>query len=355
MKRKITRCLALAVLVAILQPAVFMPVAQATDAPPTAASCGSDNIVTGPQVAARVQELKRTDRDIRIALEMFERNGARPKIEDSISLTGEVTVPSGANHAARRGVLAQPTLRPINFTQQETFSDQGVEIVLVPTIANPYEWQGTIIFRLYDDQSRLIRQWVSNIVSYQPSPLQVEEWPVVYELAIEGGSPFLMQEGEMYTSFALGVPVADHPARTGSAPSTIMLPWQVYEGPPSPPPCGPLEICQQGPSTVTRHLPGAPIFQKAAYKSARPATTQRQDQQRFPVRCGTQCTTPVERFLFSPPVRRWAGLTSIGCGAGLPACGAFALLTAGTAFVPCMVRTCIHSATASAWIVFLGY
>jgi hypothetical protein len=176
------------------------------------------------------------------------RNGHRPKIEEASSISSAIErADKGAryNHGF--------AIRKANFAQ--TIRDGSIELVFVPTIDLPTEWQGTMIARLYNQYNQLIAEEVFNLVMVQEN---TGRWSPVYEVSFLDGYPYLHHEPGMFASFALGVPIADHPAVTGSAPDTNLQLWQLGDEPP--PPC--LIGMDCGP--VVKH--GTPIFRRASYR-----------------------------------------------------------------------------------------
>lgn len=231
---------------------------------------------------------------------MFERQGHRPKVEEATSISGNF---EGAGKAARneRGFA----IRKANFAQ--TIRDGSIELIFVPVLDLPAEWQGTMIARLYNEYNQVAVEEVFNLVMVRES---TGAWAAVYELAIVSGAPYIQYESGMFGAFALGVTIADHPAVTGAAPATDLQPWQLWQEP-YPCPYGRIDPllpdCNPSP-TYQKQSRGSSLFRPARYDIALRAAQARQEQDRFPARCGlpqgSYCPNPYG-FL-EPRIRRTA-------------------------------------------------
>ncbi len=181
---------------------------------------------SGVEVATRVEGLRRDSLNVRSALHMFERSGHRPKIEDANSVSGELEQPSKVARNERGFAI-----RKANFVQ--TIRDGSIELIFVPVLDLPAEWQGTMIARLYNQHNQVVSEEVFNLVMVREGS---GRWLPVYELSFSDGYPYVHHEPGMFASFALGVTIADHPTVSGSAPDTNFQPWQIGDEP-GPDPC----------------------------------------------------------------------------------------------------------------------
>ncbi|MBA3356201.1 MAG: hypothetical protein H0U18_09755 [Pyrinomonadaceae bacterium] len=148
---------------------------------------------SGAEVAAKVQRLKRDSLNVK-ALRQFERRGHRPKIEDASSISGRVERPTKAS-GSREGGFA---IRKANSAQ--TIRDGSIELIFVPVLDLPSEWQGTMIANLYNDYNQVVAQEVFNLVMVLES---TGAWSAVYELSFLDGYPYVHHEPGMFSSFAL--------------------------------------------------------------------------------------------------------------------------------------------------------
>lgn len=182
---------------------------------------GTARTKTGPETVARVKKLKEKNKSVRAALEVFEKRGHTPKIEDSWIITDKVPASDVAlqrrGRAGRGATFEQVALR----TQQETYSTGEGEIVFIPTINIDREWQGTIVITAYDEYGNFVNDYTADVVLRQDPETYL--WDVVYEVGFEAGVPYLSWESGMYTGFALGTPLQEQ-----ATPPTTLDSWQVY-------------------------------------------------------------------------------------------------------------------------------
>ncbi len=275
---------------------------------------------SGLEVAAKVQRLKRDSLNVKAALRQFERRGHRPKIEEAHSISGAVERDTKGARNYERGI----TIRKANFAQ--TIREGSTELIFVPVLDWPTEWQGTLIARAYNEHNQVVSEEVSNLAMVQESS---GRWIPVYELSFASGEPYLHHEPGMFSSFALGVPIADHPAVTGSAPDTNLLPWQLWEEPP--PPC-----FLTGMDCPVAKKRGEGVIRPASYRemAALPQVLPIPPQQRFPIRCPSgPCHTDIRNFI-DPRIRNVAR-------DAFPACGVSAVVFGGN--LSYFVRACSTS------------
>lgn len=236
---------------------------------------------SGVEIAARVEGLRRDSLNLNAALHQFEKWGRRPKLEDAYSVSGRVDrLTKGAQNERDFAI------RNANYAQ--TIREGSIELVFVPVIDTPTEWQGTMIARLYNAYNELTVEEVFDLVIIQES---TGRWSPVYELSFFNGYPYLEYQTGMYASFALGVPIADHPAATGSAPSTYNQPWQRGDvGLPNPCPLGAEGMNPLRPNCGP--LPLKPtLFRPISYR-----VLPQGGQDRFPGRClnqGSRCNNTI--------------------------------------------------------------
>src|SRR6266849_4342235 len=166
-------------------------------------------IKTGPEVAKRVNELKSSNKQVKNGLNAFEKNtwktGRQPKLNEAVTITGTSTLSETALKACKHC----SKLRTVSFRPQEPLPEANIEIIFVPTINVPGEWQGTVIFNLYDVAGNFLDQYIADVVMLGPN------WTVVYEVSFEGGQAFLESDPAlgMITDpyFELGTPTLEQP------------------------------------------------------------------------------------------------------------------------------------------------
>jgi len=151
----------------------------------------------GAKVAKRIKQLKETNKSVRGALQAFEKNGHKPKVDEAVSIPGRIETP-----------VVQTAYRKANYApQQETIAGDGVEMIFITVLDLPNEWQGTTIANFYDPYGALEEQYVSDVVitnsEYSPS-----EWTARYDLKFEpDGIGYINHQPGMFTSFNLGIPI----------------------------------------------------------------------------------------------------------------------------------------------------
>ena len=185
----------------------------------------SGRVKTGLEVAARVRRLKEETLNVRAALNAFEKRGRVPKIEDAVAVAGEF-IPA----APTRGNVASNVngrFRKVSFTPQEqtVVSGNGYELVLIPSLEAPNEWQGTAIATMYDEYGNVASQYVANIVTVPASSSSYSP-QVVYEVMYTDGVPYLRHKPGMYSGFTLGMTIQEHQATYGAPPPMDLLPEQ---------------------------------------------------------------------------------------------------------------------------------
>lgn len=92
----------------------------------------------GPKVGARVRELRKHNKNVDRALAAFERNGKKPRLDESESFT----IDSVEGTAA---VKEKSPFRNVSYKPQDP-SGYGLEVTVITTYEAPGEWQGTVIY-----------------------------------------------------------------------------------------------------------------------------------------------------------------------------------------------------------------
>ena len=260
---------------------------------------------TGREVAERVNQLKQANKQVRNALRAFERNAERngrvPQIEEAWALISNVSS-NALSHALTPNGFASN--RKVAFNPQE-ISEDGIEIIFVPTYSAFGEWQGTVICNRYDGAGNFLEQYVADVV-LQQEPVAYT-WVGVYEVSFEANDAWLQSDPALGMivdlNFEFGTPVEQQ--RFGEN--------------------------NQGPITT---LFGG-VFLNSTYS---PTTFAPQ---------GSWYRPRIPASGPHPKVRNWVGCTVAWCaGTGGVGCGALALLTAGVAFGPCAAAACLGSAAA---------
>lgn len=137
-------------------------------------------VLRGPEVAARVKKWKEQNENVRVAFRAFEKNGRRPRIEDSESAIGTVvseTASHGVNNG--RGTFLKTSFMP----QGETISGDGYEITFVPSYSAVGEWQGTVIASKYDSYGNLIAQRTHNVLLSDTT--YNGDWEIQFEVSYQ--------------------------------------------------------------------------------------------------------------------------------------------------------------------------
>ncbi|HEX8495429.1 MAG TPA: hypothetical protein VF658_21640 [Pyrinomonadaceae bacterium] len=210
--KNIVRC-AISLLLVLLVIGLSMPLAPysaaaSSNVPSAAPKKVKDaKVKKGPEVAARVRQLKETNENVRAALRYFEKKGRPSKIDDSFAITGKYTYSNKATALNRWGGFNSlgSFIRPASFTQQESsIGDAYVELIFVPNYDIENEWQGTVIGNRYDDYGNLVEQYVSESVMVTPDP-NTYSWDEIYEAPVYGGEvqPAIDEPG-MYTDYSWG-------------------------------------------------------------------------------------------------------------------------------------------------------
>lgn len=182
-------------------------------------------VKTGPEVAARVRKLKEEYGGVRAAFRAFERKGRTPKIDEAVAVVGQFTPSAEAASAA--GVNGAGGLfRKASFRRQDqtVFSDSTFELILVPAVETPDEWQGSAICTMYDEYGNIQAQFTANIVSVPNS----ENNPmIVYEARYGHDTPmYFAHEPGMFTGFHFGTLIRDHQPLYGEPPPLNIEDWQ---------------------------------------------------------------------------------------------------------------------------------
>jgi hypothetical protein len=134
----------------------------------------------GPEVAARVRELRTYNPAVRAALKRFEDKKRAPKIDESFTFTSapDTAVPLTAGDfksdvAFRKVAFQDYTSSYDNFTTEMTF---------IPALSVEREWQGTVIQTIWtsDASGSFWGQYIADVAMYESDP-NTYTWDVVYE------------------------------------------------------------------------------------------------------------------------------------------------------------------------------
>lgn len=186
---------------------------------------GTGKVKTGPEVASRVRKLKEEYGGVRAAFRAFERKGRTPKIDDAMAVAGQFTLPTeGGESASVKG--AGGLFRKASFSRQDqtVVSDSTFELILVPAVETPDEWQGSAICTMYDGYGNIQAQFTANIVSVPNS----ESNPmIVFEARYGSDTPmYFAHEPGMFTGFHFGTLIRDHQSLYGEPPPLNIEDWQ---------------------------------------------------------------------------------------------------------------------------------
>lgn len=250
------------------------------------------HVKQGSEVGKRVKQLQKFSKDVRSALAAFEkneqRNGHRPKHDESISLTLDSAGGPPSSAALKSAQTVSP-FRKVSFTAQDPdYSAYGAEMILIPTYNVPGEWQGTVIINKFDPAGAYLGQYVAD-VAMVVDPTQTF-WDVRFEVSYEGGEAYI-QYGD--------------PA--------------IYEGLGDPGIGGGGGLLSMG---GIQSLDRTPSFEKASFTP--------QGGWHPPPHFGNPST----------PKMRWVmKCTALGTAGGAVRCGIGSLFTGGAAFLPCKGAT----------------
>lgn len=237
--------------------------------------------------------------------------GAAPKIEDALAISGEVSPAATAAHENARGLF-----RKAGFALQDqtVVSGNGYELTLVPSIETYEEWQGTAICTKYDEQGNVLERYTANIVSFADS----QGNPIIkYQVNYSAdGTPYLSHGPGMYSGYALGTLYQDHQALYGTPLPLEPESWQFltpedeqlyYDSYPQPqqPPGG-----ERQPPVRKTSQRGTAAFLRAGF--APPQTRQDRHIERHQMRCGTPAR-PEACGPGIPTLGRYLNHTAAGC------------------------------------------
>lgn len=285
--------IALRALLSISLFVLALPISAASPPQPTSMTSFSSgqererrHVKQGPEVGKRVKELQKFNKNVRRGLADFEknarRNGHRPKLDESFSITIDPTNRTQSSAALKRpSVSGRPFRKTSLRVQDPDYSGYGVEMIFIPTYSIPGEWQGTVVFNRFDPSGAYLGQYVAD-VAMAPDPTGTF-WDVFFEVSYEGGEAYLEYGNP---DFELGTPTS-----------------------------------LQDPAMLQPPIAGIPrpIFQKASFAAV---------PQRFGPRVGIP-TTPRMRWVMK--------CTAIGSAGGAVGCGAVSLIWGGIPFLPCAV------------------
>ncbi len=160
------------------------------------------HVKQGPEVASRVKQLQRFNKNVRSALADFEknekRNGHKPKHDESFSLTLDSAGGPPSSAALKTAQTASPFRKASFKPQDPDYSAYGVEMIFIPTYDTPGEWQGTVVFNEFDPSGAYLGQYVAD-VAMVPDPTNTF-WDVYEEVSYQDGEAYL-QYGNPYFEF----------------------------------------------------------------------------------------------------------------------------------------------------------
>jgi hypothetical protein len=273
-------------------------------------------------VAARVKSLKEHSKDVRAALDVFEKRGRAPRIDDAKLVTATFETQTALNMNSLRG--AGFFLKASFAQEQSSVAGGGYELILVPSVVVDGEWQGTAIATRYDEYGYVIDQYTSDIVTVAGDDGGTK---MAYEVRYDGGTPYLQHEPGMYTGFALGLTIQEHQTYLGAPPPTDLESWQFpspeieqqyyqlypqqrgYQQEPMPD-SGPVAQLKGAFYTKASFLSGA-SFRRASFQARSDRAASRQQLRQFcgnPNGCG-----PSMGAMFSGNVNRWLVQTGARC------------------------------------------
>lgn len=165
----------------------------------------------GTEAVKRVEALKRNNKNLRVALSLFEKKGHNPKMKDSVVITDTLSQ-SDITFLRRQKGTNQAVVRKTAFRAQESVGSPEGEIVFIPTLNINGEWHGTITVIAYDEYGNFVNDYTANVVLVQIPG--TNDWETKYEVGVDGGVQYLSWEEGMYTGFDLGY---THPKPTSSS------------------------------------------------------------------------------------------------------------------------------------------
>jgi hypothetical protein len=273
-------------------------------------------VKTGSEAVARVGILKQNNKNLRAALSIFEKRGHKPKIENSTVVTDKLSDSDIAFLRKQKGTSQATFEKAVLRPQQSVGSPEG-EIVFIPTLELPGEWQGTIIITAYDEYGNFVNDYTANVVLTQVPGTY--DWEAKYEVGVDGGVPYLSWEEGMYTAFQLGTSIQNQPP-----PPTTLLNWQQFD-PSFNPKEGLYETGPYNPRMDQMARLDGTIFQKASFLTVQ-AGDRGGDYRYRQGRC--PCDPP-------PAVRSWFGCTAAVCAGSAATC-----VFAGTFTPVCVLSRC---------------
>ena len=152
-------------------------------------------IIRGQEAQRRLEELRRSNANVRAALSPFERQGLRPNTPLAI---------------LARLPRSDFRLTTVKYTPQQTLSGDGVEIMLMGFISLMDEWQGSTVTTFYNADGTVDEQYVADIVVTR-DPYNRVDWQCRFEVKFEDGVGHLRTQPGMFTGFRLGIPIDQQP------------------------------------------------------------------------------------------------------------------------------------------------
>jgi hypothetical protein len=163
-------------------------------------------VTHGPDVERRLNELKRSNPNVRAALSAFEHRGLKP--QKPVAIFSKVP-------------RAKSSFTKVGYAPQQTISEDGVEIIFMGFVSLWDEWQGSTITTFYDPNGTFEEQYVADIVITR-DPYNRADWQCRFEVKFEEGTGYLRSQPGMFTGFRLGIPIEQQPV----PPAFNLLPSQ---------------------------------------------------------------------------------------------------------------------------------
>jgi hypothetical protein len=135
----------------------------------------------GEKVGARVRQLRKHNKNVDRALAAFERNGKKPRIDESESFTVE------ADDAGGTAALKESPFRNVSYKPH--FLPYIIQTIVIPTYEAPGEWQGTVIYNKFATSGAYLGEYVADVI-IGPDPTYTLP-DVKLEVSYEEGQAYL--------------------------------------------------------------------------------------------------------------------------------------------------------------------
>lgn len=161
-----------------------LPIAKGVNNITTARGQRNTRHKKGAEVATRVRQLREQNKNVHRALTDFERNekrnGNKPRIDESESFTIDA--------AGGTAALKTSPFRKVGYKPQD-YSGNGLEVIVITTYAAPGEWQGTIIYNMFDPSGAYLGEYVANVIIGPDLTYTLPD--VILEVSYESGQAYL--------------------------------------------------------------------------------------------------------------------------------------------------------------------